>query len=70
MSRQLMVLRDSDGICWSVSVIITSSGHLSLTGGWKDFIDAHSIKKGDACIFELVEQNLMNVRILRKDVDS
>lgn len=67
-SRQLMVLRDSDGISWSTSISITSSGHLSLTGGWKDFKDAHSIKKGDACIFELVEQNLMKVSILRKGV--
>ncbi|KAH6791597.1 auxin response factor 1 [Perilla frutescens var. hirtella] len=59
MSKQKMELRDSDGVSWSVSIIVMSSGHLALSGGWKLFTDAHSIKKGDVCIFELVEEKLM-----------
>ncbi|KAH6819670.1 hypothetical protein C2S51_003273 [Perilla frutescens var. frutescens] len=50
---------------FATSIIITSSGHLALSGGWKLFTDAHSIKKGDVCIFELVEEKLMQVHILR-----
>ncbi|KAH6814871.1 auxin response factor 2 [Perilla frutescens var. frutescens] len=61
MSKQKMELRDSDGVSWSVSIIVMSSGHLALSGGWKLFTDAHSIKKGDVCIFELVEEKLMQL---------
>ncbi|XP_057787538.1 B3 domain-containing protein REM6-like [Salvia miltiorrhiza] len=65
MSRQEMLLRDSDGVSWAVTAVVVSSGHLSLCGGWKAFTDAHSIKKGNTCIFELVEQKVMQVHILR-----
>ncbi|KAH6814872.1 hypothetical protein C2S51_023890 [Perilla frutescens var. frutescens] len=65
MSKHKMELRDSDGVSWSASIIVTSSGHLALSGGWKLFTDAHSIKKGDVCIFELVKEKLMQVHILR-----
>ncbi|KAL1554207.1 B3 domain-containing protein REM6-like [Salvia divinorum] len=65
LSKEPLVLRDSDGVSWPVTTVVTSSGYLSLCGGWKALADAHSIKKGDVCIFELVEQRVMQFRILR-----
>lgn len=65
MSRQTMILRNSKGICWSANMSLTSSNQLSLFGGWKAFSDDNSIKKGDVCIFELVEKNIMQVHIFK-----
>ncbi|KAL0365450.1 UNVERIFIED_CONTAM: B3 domain-containing protein [Sesamum angustifolium] len=64
-SRQILILQNSEGISWRASILVTSSKHLSVTGGWKAFSDDNSIKKGDICIFELVEQNTMRVHIFR-----
>ncbi|KAK4401597.1 hypothetical protein Sango_0900400 [Sesamum angolense] len=64
-SRQILIRQNSEGISWRASILVTSSKHLSITGGWKAFSDDNLIKKGDICIFELVEQNTMQVHIFR-----
>ncbi|KAL6538545.1 hypothetical protein OROGR_012533 [Orobanche gracilis] len=65
MAKQTMELRDFDGVSWAVTTWITRGNHLALIGGWKAFTDAHSIKKGDVCIFELIEEKVMRVHFLR-----
>ncbi|KAL2254695.1 B3 domain-containing protein Os11g0197600-like [Sesamum indicum] len=64
-SRQIVILKNLEGISWRASILVNSSKHLSITGGWKAFSDDNSIKNGDVCIFELVEQNTMQVHIFR-----
>ncbi|GFP94481.1 B3 domain-containing protein os03g0212300 [Phtheirospermum japonicum] len=64
LSKQGIILQDSEGVSWPVTVTI-SGNKLMLIGGWKAFADSHSIEKGDDCIFELVEQNMMKVHIFR-----
>ncbi|KAH6815210.1 hypothetical protein C2S51_020030 [Perilla frutescens var. frutescens] len=63
--KQTMMLKDSNGISWLINIVATSAGQLVMSAGWKSFADARSLKKGDVCIFELVNQNLMHVRIHR-----
>ncbi|KAK6136817.1 hypothetical protein DH2020_029440 [Rehmannia glutinosa] len=65
LSRHKFVLRNSESICWTVNVTVASTKLLMMCGGWKAFADDNSIKKGDECIFELVEQNTMQVHIFR-----
>ncbi|PIN08678.1 hypothetical protein CDL12_18743 [Handroanthus impetiginosus] len=61
--KQTMILQNSKGIPWLVNVIINSNKQLLISGGWKAFADDNSIKKGNVCIFELVEQNKMQVHV-------
>ncbi|GFQ03846.1 B3 domain-containing protein os01g0723500 [Phtheirospermum japonicum] len=63
LSKQGIILQDSEGVSWPVTVTISSNEFLMILGGWKAFADSHSIKKDDICIFELVEQNTMKVHI-------
>ncbi|KAK6159418.1 hypothetical protein DH2020_006732 [Rehmannia glutinosa] len=65
LSRHKFVLRNSESICWTVNVTVASTKLLMMCGGWKAFADDNSVKKGDECIFELVEQNTMQVHIFR-----
>ncbi|KAG6383109.1 hypothetical protein SASPL_157146 [Salvia splendens] len=65
LSKEPMVLMDTDGVSWPVTIVVTSGNHLAMSGGWKALADAHSIKKGDVCIFELVEKRVMQFHILR-----
>ncbi|KAH6771215.1 hypothetical protein C2S52_016018 [Perilla frutescens var. hirtella] len=63
--KQTMMLKDSNGISWLINIVATSAGRLVMSAGWKAFADARSLKEGDVCIFELVNQNLMHVRVHR-----
>ncbi|KAL3621194.1 hypothetical protein CASFOL_036106 [Castilleja foliolosa] len=63
LSKQEITLQDSEGINWLVNVNVTSNNLLCFAGGWKAFVDSHSIKKDDICTFELVEQNTFKVCI-------
>ncbi|EYU37730.1 hypothetical protein MIMGU_mgv1a014508mg [Erythranthe guttata] len=65
-SKQRITLRNSDGVSSSASIIIFSRKYLAITGGWKEFSDFNSIKKGDICTFELIDQTTMQVHIFRK----
>ncbi|XP_047938904.1 B3 domain-containing protein REM6-like [Salvia hispanica] len=65
LSKEPMVLMDSDGVSWPVTITVTSGNRLAMTGGWKALADARSIKKGDVCIFELVEKRVMKFHVLR-----
>lgn len=58
-----MVLEDVEGAKYG---IIVSGGHNRLTRiGWKDFVEEHNLKFGDALVFELSEPRRFKVYIIR-----
>ncbi|XP_021613087.1 B3 domain-containing protein Os01g0723500 isoform X2 [Manihot esculenta] len=52
-----IVLRNSQGICWTVNAVPDSKGRRIHTfcGGWMAFVRDNYINMGDVCIFELAE---------------
>ncbi|KAJ9186677.1 hypothetical protein P3X46_002223 [Hevea brasiliensis] len=60
-----VVLRNSQGECWTVNSVPDSKGRSVHTfcGGWMAFVRDNDIKMGDVCIFELVSKCEMLVHI-------
>ncbi|KAH9603458.1 hypothetical protein KSS87_012054 [Heliosperma pusillum] len=57
-----IVLRNMQGNSWNV--VSTCNGQQTkLCGGWMSFVRKNGIKVGDACIFELVEDKVLQVRV-------
>ncbi|KAH9620992.1 hypothetical protein KSS87_001589 [Heliosperma pusillum] len=57
-----IVLRNMQGHSWNV--VSTCNGQQTkLCGGWMSFVRKNGIKVGDACIFELVEDKVLQVRV-------
>lgn len=70
-----IVLQNLEGECWTVNSVPTTRVNTShtLCGGWLAFVRGNDIKIGDICIFELVHECELRVRILgvgREVLDS
>ncbi|XAR50758.1 hypothetical protein NMG60_11005177 [Bertholletia excelsa] len=52
---------------WPVNLNTYEPGYCKLSKGWHTFVEANTLKKGDTCIFELVNKNDLkfNVSIIR-----
>ncbi|CAJ2675512.1 unnamed protein product [Trifolium pratense] len=63
--RTEVTLRNSRGECWTVNSIPDGKGRGAHTfcGGWMAFVRDNDLKVGDACIFELVSNYVMQVYI-------
>lgn len=62
--RTEIVLRNVKGDCWNV----TSSryGHQTkFCGGWMSFVRQNVVKMGDICVFELVDERVLQVHIFQ-----
>jgi hypothetical protein len=59
-------LQNLKGEHWLVNSVTKTKIHTShsLCGGWMDFVRGNSIKVGDVCIFELVQECEFRVRII------
>ncbi|KAG8368302.1 hypothetical protein BUALT_Bualt15G0031500 [Buddleja alternifolia] len=60
-----IVLRNSKGSNWDANIILNSSKLFSISAGWKAFADDNALEKGDICIFELVDEYIMQVHIFK-----
>ncbi|RDY05146.1 B3 domain-containing protein, partial [Mucuna pruriens] len=60
-----IILHNLKGEHWTVNSVPTTRVHTShtLCGGWMAFVRGNSIKVGDICIFELVHECELRVRI-------
>ncbi|GAB2218326.1 hypothetical protein Droror1_Dr00001546 [Drosera rotundifolia] len=64
-NKTKIVLRNMQGQCWIVNSIPASNKSKShmITGGWCKFVRGNNIKTGDKCLFELVGEKELRVRI-------
>ncbi|KAL9231603.1 hypothetical protein vseg_006809 [Gypsophila vaccaria] len=57
-----IVLRNMDGHSWNV--VSACYGHQTkLCGGWMSFARENGVKVGDVCVFELVDEWILQVRV-------
>lgn len=66
LRKTQIVLRNLKGKSWVVSAIPQRGGHI-ITTGWYSFVAGNKLKRGDLCIFELVDRyrHEMKVHIYR-----
>ncbi|CAO2817812.1 unnamed protein product [Amaranthus hypochondriacus] len=72
-SRIQVTLMNLNGDCWTVNSIPTIKRHTrmhTLCGGWIGFARANGVKIEDVCIFELVDELKLRVRILRLGLEG
>ncbi|GAB4839379.1 hypothetical protein Ancab_028903 [Ancistrocladus abbreviatus] len=71
-SRTNVVLQNLEGDRWTLSSIPTTKRRTmhTLCGGWPAFVRDNSIKIEDVCIFELIGNCEMRVRILRLGLEG
>lgn len=71
--RIKVTLMNLNGDCWMVNSIPTTKRQTTLhtfCGGWLAFVRANGIKIEDVCIFELVSDFEMRVRVLRLGLEG
>lgn len=71
--RIKVTLMNLDGKCWIVNSIPSAKQHMTthtLCGGWIAFVRGNSIKIEDVCIFELVGNFEMRVRVIRLGLEG
>lgn len=62
---QSIMLQNADRF-WPVKLISSSdSTRASFSAGWRVFSRENAIEVGDACVFELIKRNVLNVTIFR-----
>ncbi|XP_058725213.1 B3 domain-containing protein Os01g0723500-like [Vicia villosa] len=67
-----IILHNLKGEHWTVNSVPTTRVHTSHTmcGGWMAFVRGNSIKVGDVCIFELIRECELRVRIAEVGKDG
>jgi len=67
-----IILHNLKGEHWTVNSVPTTRVHTShtLCGGWMAFVRGNSIKVGDVCIFELIRECELRVRIAEVGKDG
>ncbi|KAL2328894.1 hypothetical protein Fmac_022321 [Flemingia macrophylla] len=60
-----IILWNSEGKFWEVTVNSQSQRYTQLTTGWGRFVRDNKLMRGDTCIFELEERNEVSVHIFR-----
>ncbi|XP_045791271.1 B3 domain-containing protein Os03g0619600-like isoform X2 [Trifolium pratense] len=67
-----IILHNLKGEHWTVNSVPTTRVHTShtLCGGWMAFVRGNSIKVGDVCIFELIHEYELRVRIAEVGKDG
>ncbi|CAJ2675505.1 unnamed protein product [Trifolium pratense] len=68
-----IILHNSKGEQWTVNCVNKSSVHYThhiFCGGWIDFVRGNGIKVGDVCIFELIREYELRVRIAEVGKDG
>ncbi|KAI4316759.1 hypothetical protein L6164_024707 [Bauhinia variegata] len=67
-----IILHNLKGEHWAVNSVPTTRVHTShtLCGGWMAFVRGNNIKIGDICIFELVQECELRVRIVGAGKDG
>ncbi|KAJ3697555.1 hypothetical protein LUZ61_001260 [Rhynchospora tenuis] len=63
VSKQAIFLMNSKGNKWRVKILIRQY-HADLTTGWRDFSKENELKKGDICIFQLINRNTFLVNVM------
>ncbi|XP_039688827.1 B3 domain-containing protein REM16 isoform X4 [Medicago truncatula] len=67
-----IILRNLKGEQWTANSVPRSRVHTShtLCGGWMSFVRANNIKLGDVCVFELINDCELRVRVAEVDEDG
>ncbi|XP_058069230.1 putative B3 domain-containing protein At5g66980 isoform X2 [Magnolia sinica] len=61
--------RGSSGKLWPVRINHCKDGRTYFGAGWRDFWTGNKLRKGDKCVFEFIQQNVIRVHILRATLE-
>jgi hypothetical protein len=67
-----IILHNLKGEQWTVNCVNRDSSHTyhTICGGWIDFVRGNDIQVGNVCIFELIRENELRVRIAEVGKDG